>query len=167
MISVMRSCLANAEEIVNKHSHSAASSTPPVSRRSSVLGSSTAGSTKPRTSPSIDVSVRSPTPTFEDDDSVFSSSSTDRLGKPAPPLPPKPSRMQNKPVVPPKPARSGQSSKPTSPVVTPNHTGSTISGHSSQPDHMPPPPTIVTEGKNIFRYELRRKRKIAIAKSRK
>ncbi|KAI8584015.1 hypothetical protein K450DRAFT_221096 [Umbelopsis ramanniana AG] len=147
MLSVMRACLTNAEEIVNKHSHSAASSTPPASRRSSVLGSTTTGSTKPRASPSIDVSVRSPTPTFEEDELVVSSTSTDRLGKPAPPLPPKPSRMQNKPVVPPKPARSGQSSKPTSPVVTPNHTGSTISGHSSQPDYVPP--TIVTEGAKL------------------
>jgi hypothetical protein len=142
----MRACLTNAEEIVNKHSHSAAASTPPTSRRSSVLGSSTTTGTKPRTANSTEISVQSPTPTHEEDDFVFSSSSNERLGKSAPPLPPKPSRMLNKPVVPPKPARSGTSSKPTSPVVTPNHTGSAGSGYSAQQDHTPSP-AVISEGK--------------------
>ncbi|GAB5590369.1 hypothetical protein Unana1_05269 [Umbelopsis nana] len=146
MISVMRTCLTTAEDIVNKHSHSAVSSTPPASRRSSMLGA--VGTTKSRGTPPVDVSVQSATPTHEEEDPIATSSSADRAGKIAPPLPPKPSRMHNKPAVPPKPARSGTSSKPTSPVVTPNHTGSAITSQTIPPnatDHSTPS-TSLNEG---------------------
>ncbi|CAM0141831.1 unnamed protein product [Umbelopsis sp. WA50703] len=130
MISVMRTCLSNVEDIVNKHSPSAISSTPPASRRNSLLAAG--GSTRSRVGSPVSVSIQSATPTNEEEDPIVSSRSTEKPGKPAPPLPPKPSRMHNKPAVPPKPARSSTSSRPTSPVVTPNHTGSTISSQPAQ-----------------------------------
>lgn len=144
MIMAMRTCLTNVEDIVNKHSPSALSSTPPASRRNSLL--TAGGGTRSRVGSPVSVSIQSATPTNEEEDPITTSRSSEKPGKPA--LPPKPSRMHNKPAVPPKPARSSASSRPTSPVVTPNHTGSTITSQPAQSSLTENATAVVVEGKN-------------------